>query len=251
MSTGILTVTKNVEGQEWVNTYGLSVGSSTGPLDLADLEALVGTNPALGFTDATTKPTDPAYAGTTSVIAAILGFERELHYSAVNFSHLNVSDATTPGASTGPFWSTAINLTGLRDAGSGAPIATVAPLNVACLVNRNAASLSVKPGRIYFRAILLDTQIKPGSRVGVTWTDASAQAALSTALQQAMTDSFIIDYFASPSAPLPDIYISIPHFSETEGSEGAVVSGSGVSSFSMNKPVSRQLTRGRRRRITP
>jgi hypothetical protein len=251
MGVGILTITKNVEGQEWVNTWGIVKGTPVGALSNAELAAILATNPAGGFTAANTNPTDGAYVGADSIIAALLGFERELHYSAVSFSNLNISDGTTPGAPTGAFWSQAISFTGLRDAGAGAPIATVAPLNIACLVNRNSSQISVKAGRIYYRAILLDTQVKPGSKVGVTWTDASAQAALTTALANAESDAGLAAYYSTDSETAPDIGLAIPHYGTVDETEGVVISGNVISGLSMNKPVSRQLTRGRRRRTTP
>lgn len=249
MSTGLVTITKSMDGQEWSNTYGISVGSDDGALTLADLEGIVATNPSAGLTPATTYVDDPAWAGATSIIAALIGFERVLHYSPVTFTRVNISDGATPGTPTGTFWSQNLNLTGMRDNGGPVAADAVAPLNVAFLVNRNPAALSIKPGRLYYRACLLDLQVRPGSRVGVTWradTDASAMVAY---LALAVSSADLGAYMASPVTTLPTIYLSIPHISQGIGTEGQVTSGSPVSSFSVNKPVSRQLTRGRRRRV--
>lgn len=251
MGVGIITIHKEGSGQEWDNTYGFSAGSGSGPLDQADLEALIATNPAAGFTSGNTEPADGSFAGASSIIAAILGFERMLHYHTVTLTHINVSDNTTPGAPTGPFWSQAINLACIRDAAAFVAEDAIAPLSLAFLVNRNTNLLSVKPGRLYYRACLLDADVKPGTRVGVTWATPTAAANAQTYVQTQFANAHLDDYVSSSGGPLPAIFLAIPHYSTVEGEEGVIVSGAAVSGFSANKPVSRQLTRGRRRRVAP
>lgn len=246
MSTGILTVTKSLDGQEWANTYGISVGSTPGPLSQEDLGVIIATNPSGGFNEANTNPQAGGYVGSTSIIAAIVGMEREIHYSAVSFVRLNLNDGTTPGTGTGEFWSASINVSGMRDAGAGVPEVQIAPLNVALLVNRSGSGLSVKPGRLYYRAVMLDVNIKPGSRVGVTWQDPASKVALIDALTSAMNDAQIDNYLSIDT--VPNIHLSIVQASQADGSEGVIIDGRPVASLSVNKPVSRQLTRGRRRR---
>ena len=251
MSTGLLTVTKSAAGEEWANTYGISVGSDNGALTLADLEGIIATNPADGFTDENTQAATPEYEGGTSILAAILGFERQLHYSAVQIVRLTINDGSTPGTPTGNFWSQAINLAGNKDGGSPVDAALVAPLSIALLVNRNPAGLSIRPGRVYYRGCLLDTDVRPGSRVGVTWRDDGIATSVRNFVTGAVTAAELDSYFASPSTTLPAIYVSIPHYDDTDPDVGQVISGSPVTSFSANKPVSRQLTRGRRRAVAP
>ena len=250
MGTAILVVTKEMDGQEWGNTYGISVGSDDGPASSADIEAIVSTNPADGLIGTTTNPSDPAFAGADSIIAAILGFERMLHFPEVNFTRLNLSDATTPGTPTGPFWSQAISFTGVN--GIGSPIAdeAIAPLSICLLVNRNSNLIGVRPGRLYLRAVLGDANVRPGSRVGVTWASSVVQTDISANVMTAVGDSSLDAYMSNPSGPLPGIFLAIPSFDVVDGEE-VIVTSAAISSLTANKPVSRQLTRGRRRRTTP
>lgn len=248
MSTGILIVSKEAAGETWANTYGISVGSSDGPLTLADLGEIVGSNPTAGLTDATTDPSNAAYGGATSIIAAILGFERRLHYHQVRFTQLNLADGATPGDPTGSFWSKAVNFVGLRDFGSLEEDGAIAPLNVAMLVSRNAAFLSIKPGRIYYRACLLDNQVKIGSRVGVTWAVGTYPSDMAGLVNTLQVSTHLQDYTSVGALVTPPIFLSIPHIApKSAPNAGQVVSGSIVSNLTTSKPVSRQLTRGRRR----
>jgi len=249
MTTGILTVTKVSEGQEWANTYGISVGDSTGPLNLADLVAITDTNPAAGFTSANTEPANAAFAGGTSIIAAILGFERLIHYHTVFITRLNLSDSSTPGTATGPFWSGSVNLQCIKDAAAFVDDDAIAPLNCALLVNRNSGLPSVRPGRLYYRAAMLDATVKPGSKVGITWRNTSDANVYSTFILDSQGNSNLDNYMSTSIGPLPPIFLSIPHMTPGGGDDAVIVSAAAVSTLNVNKPVSRQLTRGRRRRV--
>lgn len=246
MTTGILTVTKVVDGQEWANTYGISFGSTPGPLAQEDLAAIIATNPSEGFDASNTNASAGSYVGGSSIIGAILGFERAMHYSAVGFVRLNLNDGSTPGTPTGEFWSSSISFTGIKDVGAGVPIANIAPLNVALLMNRSGAGLSVKPGRLYYRGVLTEAQIRPGSRVGVTWQDPAAQAQLNSDAENALTVTLLPQWYDADS--LTGVHLTIVQQSRELGSEGVIIDGRPVGSITVNKPVSRQLTRGRRRR---
>lgn len=249
MGVAILTITKLAEGQEWANTWGIASGPATGPATTADIEAIISTNPPAGLTGVTTNPGDPSYAGATSIIAAILGFERLLHFPNVQFIRLNLSDSTTAGEPTGPFWSQAINFPGVNGIASPIPVGDVAPLSIALLVNRNTNLIGVRPGRLYYRAVLGDANVKPGSRVGVTWATPTVQTDISNNIVAASEDSSLTAYMSSPSAPLPEAFLCIPSTERNPAGEAIIVSAAAISSVSANKPVSRQLTRGRRRPV--
>lgn len=248
MGTGIVIIRKQLEGQEWDNTWGVTVGPTSGVMTLADLESLVGTLPVAGLTDETTYHDNPGYGGATSIIAAILSFERAMHYQNVVFTHVAINDGPTPGDDTGVFWSQAVNFNGKREGGTSIPSVSIAPLNVALLINRNPAALSVKPGRLYLRAVLRDIDIKPGSRVGVTWENSTQSADVTTSFNAIVTASLITTYMASPSTEMPSIHLAVPHYSKIPAEKRKVVSGSPIGSLSVGAPVSRQMTRGRRRR---
>lgn len=244
MGSGLLTIHMSGYGEAWDNTWGISINDPSEPITQEEIDLISADSlPAITI-DATTDPSDPGYGGAGLILAAVLGFTRAAHPAEVAITGILLNDGSTPGEGTGPFWSLPLLLNCVAAAPTGE---NVAPLSIALLINRGTNVGGVKPGRLYWRAVLQDTEVYPGSRVGVTWPSPTAQTNVVNRMATAATDSGI-GLWTPPTVTAPSPMIVIPHYGKTEGvDKGQVISGYPITSIVVNKPVSRQLTRGRRR----
>lgn len=255
MGIGLVSVKTEVEGQDWVNTYGISVnGEFTGSLDEDDLTVLT---QGVDFTDpAISDPDNPAYLGAQSPLVALLGFHRRMTYTPAVITGLYVTDGKrNGGASVGDtnYFSANLNLAALKDVGGNGQ--TRVPLSLAWLVNRNPAGFGVKPGRLYLRYALTDEQVRAGTRDGVTWATVQASIDAGAYLATTLNNTGMIDWLGGTGSPTPGpLEIGLPRY-VAAGGAGGLAAGelfaiTKLASYSSHDPVSRQLTRGRRRRTS-
>lgn len=248
MSIGLLTIKTSAAGEDWVNTWGVSAGGiDEERLTDEDMDELIGAGVDLAI-NGVSLPGDPAFAGTTSLLAAVIAFHRTVTFQGANVTGLYLSDGKddklVPGANR--YLSLALNLPCLRvGAGDGS---AVIPLSITWLINRNPLGRSQRPGRLYLRFALVDGETRPGTKDGVDWTDASTAAAAVARLESAVTTSGMSNYFLTSGIPATP-YLGLPTYAREEtANAGDLVSMTPLRGLVSHNPVSRQLTRGRRKK---
>lgn len=241
MSTGLLVVHIQGYGQTWSNTHGVAVGDPAGPMGSADMQTLADAAPAGGYTDVNTNPSNGSYPTEPGIIQAILGFTRLMTSKDCQVTGFTLSDGTTPGSATGPFWSQNFSLPCLNDLTGD----TVAPLSIAWLIGKVPATVGVRTGHINFRAALSDDAVKPGSRTGVQWTNDARRADASDYLDDSQDNSHLTNFF-NAQVSSPTHYV-IPVYAAGPPNAGHVISGHFVTGLTSINPTSRQKPRGRKR----
>ena len=240
MGIGLVIVTKEIDGEEWSNSYAVIVNDEPyAPLAIADFPVIgVGQT----YSADTTNPTNGAYIGEDYVLAAILGFERSIHYDITQFVRLDVNDGRKE---TQTFASIPLNFAGLRTLSGGAS-ESIAPGTITLLVNKVPYGYSVRSGRSFYRAALLDTWVRFSGRGGVDWADAAQRNTLQGDIDIAFSGSSL-DAFAGTGANVATQAIAIPHYFKADtATPGELESASVIAGFAVQRPTSRQMKRGRR-----
>lgn len=252
MGIGILTVTIEGAGEEWSNTWGVGDldAANFGPLNEADVATLVG-GVDFGNPEATDPTETSSYQGPTNVIAAIVGFTRYITIQPAVITRLYLGDGTKNSEGANPtsvFWTAGVNLPALSQEGAGVD-GVVVPLSIAWLLNRNPVGFSQRAGRLYLRHALVDASVRPGTRDGVQWQSAAAAEAANSRLSTALSISSLEDYFGATADPTGSgVGVGIPkYYRQGTANAGEIQSLSRIAGLSSHDPVSRQLTRGRRR----
>lgn len=239
---GLVIVEKTFLGEIWTNTHALAVPGLDPPLNIGGLDEMTGG--VSGFPDAYTDPSSGSYGGSLSPLAAILGFERLVHGTQVQFTRLYVSDGKTPGSGTGAFATFPLNFAGL---GLDVSDNELAPLSIVLQINRVPVGYSTRSGRLQLRAALTKGEIKAGQIDGVSILPASLDAVTSR-IADALTSSNISGLF-STSSDVPQVAYAIPHYyPASAGSNAGAISGySPVSDMVVKDAASRQVQRGRKK----
>lgn len=249
MGIGLLVIKTSAAGEEWSNTWGIGVGGEQlGELTASDIDEL---RADIDFTiPGNTDAIAATNRGESSPIAALIAFHRLVTATPATITGVYLSDGKEqPNSSTSNvYWSQALNLQCLRDV-SG-PAETRMPLSIAWLVNRNPEGYGVKPGRVYLRHVLTDGNVKPGTRDGVEWESVAVSSGFSALLNQAVTDSELALWLGASVSPTAS-YVGLPRYAPAgTSSEGNLIFMNRIQSLSSHNPVSRQLTRGRRRKAS-
>lgn len=245
MSQVLLTVTQTGFGTSWDTTWCLRQAASGPDLTENDLATLIAPNgQLLPFNVPTfTDPNDEDYQA-ENPIQTILALHRLLQDTNVSLTAIYLSDGKkNPGSSV--FFSGSINLACLRSITPG----NVAPLSICWNIERQPGFFSQKPGRIYLRAALGENEIVPGIRDGVTWFDTTTSAAAITRLNTAMGLANISFFFNTAGEP-GSWEIAIPKYAgDNQPNAGQLVGATPIATLVSADPVSRQLTRGKRRKV--
>lgn len=252
MAVGLVTVNTEAAGEMWSNTWGIQVGGTDGQnVDEPDILA------AIGGSDLSNLATDPTpgnnlYDGGTSILAAIIGFHRAITFNNARVASVYVSDGlTNPAAST--FYTRALGYLCVNNYGGNTQTTDTenAPLSVAWLVKRNPVGLSAKPGRLYLRDCLPDTAVKQGTRVGVDWTSSAIATSYANGLTTAISNSGLFAYFGLTGGVPEATSLGIPRYRPAiHPQAGDLYDIVEIASLTSDKPVARQLTRGRRKKVS-
>lgn len=242
---------RRASGKPWVNTYCFKTSDSAGLTD-ADLEAI---GAGVALTDANTDTTDSGYDNATApLIHALVAFERQFHYNPISITGVYVSDGfknsevTDIGPLASAFASMPANLSceHVPDGGESA----VAPGNVALLVHRVPAGFSTRPGSLWYRGVLGDTNVKLDGERLIAWTSDSDRAAIETFMQGLLTSAGVNRFFSTGS---DTIQLGIPQ--RVKGvvippvDVGDLIGVRPITGFQVDKPASRQTTKGRKRSV--
>lgn len=247
MSIALVIVHKTLGGHKWSNTHAFRIGiDAAGAPSDADLSA-AGAGTTLTDVNTSTSP--------TNIIQAIVAFERFMHQPDVLFTDVLVTDGkrntgTTPStqyaALSGP------NVNGALSAGTAAG-ATLEPGAISLLVHRNVVGFGHKPGRMFLRGALLESDVAVGGPRMIQWTSATptgnwtaylatAQAKLAPYLFGGSgTDAqgkYLLPIFMTPKQHLTNPTIPV----------GQLINGRDVSGFTIVGPAVRQTQRGKKKK---
>jgi hypothetical protein len=237
MAYGLINIQKTLAGEDWINTYGVMTdGSALAPISGTDIPNIN----QFPVTDATTDPNSGTYAGGTSLVHAILGFERLMHSSAVEFSQVYITDGQdNSGNVNNVFQVVDTSFAGLEAAINAA---AVAPGSITLQVNRNPVGYSQRRGRIFMRAVMAQGDIGIGNNRLVDFATPQDRTDAENRLDTAITSSLLGNYMAGGSQ-VTSMALAIPSYNALTGAlDGAVV----IESLVVRNIVSRQVKRGRK-----
>lgn len=248
MALALVSIVKEFDGEEWENVYCVGSGDNDdiGFTEL-DWNGYTGTIP---INAAETNPAS-ASAGTLSgdsIIHSLIALERLLHFDVVNFKRLFAWDGQENGVFS-TFAAVPLNFAGLvPQPGGGIP--DIAPGGISWLVNKTPAVFGSRAGRSYYRLCFGDAAVKPGGRSLLDWTSPTAAAAQAAVLAGAITSSGIDNFFfgatntASSELMIPRYTARVPG---VPGSGGVLVAAAPIAALTSQRPVLRQVKRGRKR----
>lgn len=244
MPIALLTIEKTMAGQTWENTHVLGLGADfTGTPGDADLTTW-GANSAI----------DSAHTsgnGGTNIIQRIINFERLLHTPFVTITRVYLTDGKRNRLGGTEYWTTTTSLAGLL-AGPAA-ITSLAPGNVTCVVNRNPTGFSHRPGRMFIRGMLSDSDVQFAGRSFADFTDANTRTAVATNIAAAVSGSGLATHFSGGTNVANGIYCIGKYHHEKNpppppNLEGQLEGAAPVGTVGLGLVSNRQATRGRRRR---
>lgn len=244
MGIGIVTITKSYNSEEWSNNYGVICNDEdAAQLTISDLTT-IGVGQFFG--DEETNPASGTeFLGATYLLHSLIAFERTLHCSPIQFVRCDVSDGKKGGE---VFASIPLSFAGLVDIGT-MPEANIAPGNVALLVNKTPMALAVRSGRSFYRGVLTDTSVRFAGRGGVDWTDDTYRTTYRENMDGSIAASEILAYLGA-GALIETQALGIPQYAPLDATvPGDLVRVNAMSYFAVQKPVSRQMKRGKKRTI--
>jgi hypothetical protein len=244
MGVGLITIRKQYSGKYFTSSHGFSNISFTGAADQTDIDALYENTPDLTV-DSFTNPTQDLYKGATSLLAAIIGFERILTQSTVNFVEVIVTDGATPGSGTGPFFSLPINVQGHHPLGSD----TLGPLATTLLVKKVPIGTSHKGGRLFMRGVLVDNDVEAASNKYGIDLKSGVFSSYQTDIPSDVIEAHLDVWFVA--APVsPPIAYAIPKYVVVTGAKSkAIAGGVACGNFALDGVAVHQTVRGRKRKV--
>jgi len=240
MSCGLVVVKKNINGEDFANTYGIMLGDDAVPLTEADLAAMV---------DLPTLGADQTIAVSPKIINAIVDFEIALCYSPVQFMNVYVTDSrntTQGGDPTTIFLSKNLNVVGNRAVSAGDALA---PGSIALMINRAPGGFSARQGRLLMRGALQRSAVGVGGPKLVGWADSTQSGAYNTAFLNAVNTSGLGTHLVGGSNVAGGV-LGIPHYQKASTppaiTDGNLIGMTPVASLAMVRPISRQVAKGRK-----
>lgn len=245
MSIAEVIVHKSLGGHKWSNTHAIQIGADSGaaPTSADLITAGAGT----AFTTANTSGTPP------DILHAIVAAERALMYPDVTITDILVTDGkrnTGPSPST-IYASISMNLACVMT-GTVAGNALV-PGAVDALIHRNVVGFGHKPGRLFLRGSILNTQVVSTGPRMIAWLNNTAPTALTSAMPVA--SGFLAPYFyggasASTAMYVLPLYLTPKQFAAAPGTVkvGTLYGVVPISSWALVGPVVRQVPRGRKKK---
>lgn len=244
MPSFLCKIVKAYSGHEWEQVYCVQTDGDPEPGFGAD-DWLAATGGVSAFTDINTDPSNVSYAGDISIIHALIGFERLIHFSNVQFVRMFAWDGIENETETSTFVTSPLSFLGQRAIPAG-DSTNVAPGNNTWLVAKQPTSFGARAGRSYYRMCLADNQIRVNGDGLIDWQDATAQAFMDTTLSGSVTTSGLDAYFGTGVGE-GIVKLAIPRYIASGEFEGSLQSSTTVQSLVSRYPDSRQVKRGRRR----
>lgn len=243
MSAVLIDVVKNYGGTTWGNTHCVMVGSSVGVPSDADLDT-IGAGVALTATN--TAPSSAA-----NVLQAIVAFERAWLGSDVNITRIYITDGRRNDLQPRDAYAVQnVTIAGNGRGGAFVGGTTVAPGGVCLVVNRNPSGYSHRPGRLFLRLAILDTEVRVSGPKLVDFTDATTQTQFVTNVSNVVGSSRLGTYFLGGTNAAVATYC-IPQYYSTKTAPtphqvGELIGATPVASMTLGGVALRQVQRGRR-----
>lgn len=241
MATGLIIIEKEVNGETWVNTHGfLTNGNGATELLDADLDAVGADNAvdSLGQIN----------LNSTSLLQSLLTFERLMVASWVRFKSVYITDAKdNQQQPQNSFYVATLNFSG-NSTRHNVPQEAYAPGGITLQVNRNPAGYNRRRGRMFLRGVLLDEEIKFGSRNMLDWASEAPRLNVQTYITGAVTSSGLSDFLTEDVELADPVLYAIPQYEKvnTPGADGEIINGIAVKSLAVVGPTLRQVKRGRK-----
>ncbi len=246
MGIGLIVVEKQLAGEIWSNTYGFRVGPDSGAaLTETDIQAVGFEVPVLATN---TDPNDSVnYRGDEFLIHSIIGFERLIHYSTVEFVRIYITDGKkNPLPLNSVFATIDVNFNGLRGFSSST---SSLPGTITLQVNRVPAGIGILRGRLFYRAVLRDEDVSFGAARTVDFRDSTTRTTYENLIANNVILSSLVNYLNTGTQPNPGL--GIPRYGPDGTPEAdQLISMNDVGSLVVRNVVSRQVKRGRRRSTT-
>lgn len=249
MSIFKVVVHKSYESETWSNTYAIATGDGNPATDPNftedDLDIILGT--ATSLTNTNTDPDAVGYVGDNSIIAAIVGFERLLHYSPVTMDSVYLSDGLRD---TTEFAVLPLGFPAKRTFVDIEP-EQIMPGNVALYVTRSPSGVNSRSGRLQYRLCLSDAEV---TIQGTRLLGLSNPATTRIFVEGAAADSFLDAYYFTATPAQGSARLIIPKFSPYV--PGPPASGNELNGFApwvglgRIYAADRQVQRGRKRPTT-
>lgn len=246
MGMFLLDIIKEAEGHEWANTYGIMTpGGSEPHLNAADWTEATGGHDVFNATN--TEPGNGSYLGDESLIHAIIGFERLLHFTNVRFVRAFAWDGLqNPGAES-TFATIPLSFSGEYNI-PGDDKNNIAPGNITWMIARQPGVFGVRSGRLFYRMTLRDVEIAPRGTRLLDWNADADKTAAEARLSGAIISSQLGLYFGSGIEAVSAPTLGIPQYlPRTDPNKGDLTAMSPVQALVSRYPSNRQIKRGRKR----
>lgn len=247
MGIGLVLIQKEYNGEVWTNTHCFSTGA---PLELDDSDLDEIGFPSL-VVDMDVWSGGGAYTPTGApFLAALLAFERKITLAPVSFTKMYITDGKQEDiADPNTFAVRSFNLPGLAPMGGVADTQLV-PGSIALQINRSPFGYGNRQGRMQLRGCMIDGDVRFATRGGVDFTDAAVRAVYNTKLANVIEASGIGAYFGLVTE---GVGYCIPHYAPKDAAPplkyGQLVGATPIASLSVAGPVSRQMRKGKKKKV--
>ena len=244
MAKFLVSITKEYEGEEWSNVYGVITDGPTSEVGLQLDDWNTASDGNFPINTGSTTPGAPSFRGDTSMIHALVAFERQIHFDAVNFVRLFAWDGLENPEESSNFIAVPLAMTGVREnQGAG----TEVPGNVAWMVAKQAANFGWRSGRSFYRLCMVDADVRAGGKRLLDWNSAASKLAYNDILSNALVASNL-NLYASGGASAGTAMLGIPSYHPRNTLlEGQLRDVGAVLTLANRHPVSRQVQKGRKR----
>lgn len=244
MGNMLCLVEKTKDNETWVNTYAITWGEDfENPASPSEVATVFGYGTInWNDSDVTDSNAGTAYLGNGNILAAIVGFERQLHMAPIAITNLYLTDGIK---NTSTFATSPVSL-----ACFGQPAGdegSIMPGNVTLQVNRVPGSFSQRTGRLFYRGVLDDTHVAFSGVGGIAWSNDVVRELWSEGMQDLLDTTSLRSWFYQ--VPVGMATLSIPQYwpidSEFAGNLNRCVP---IGNLVAHAPVSRQVKKGKRRK---
>lgn len=238
MGHGLIIVKKTLDGEEFSNTYAFWNEDGTVQLGENDLEAV-------GATVAITDTNTTASAVQADLLHSVIAFDRALTHTTISYSEVYITDGTRNETDpSNVFFTAALAFQGLWV--NTAP----APGNTTLLIQRVPSGFSARKGRLYMRGAISEAEVRLGGDRLITWESSTARQNVIDRVAAALTSSEL-DNYTNSGGGLGTTWFTIPHYTESVGSNGKIIrnltGGTIVQTLVASRPNARQVQKGRKR----
>lgn len=239
MGYGLIVLKKQLDGEEFSNTYAFYNPTTTASLVPEDLFAI---GADVEVDDAGTDPSgDPVAA---FLLHRVIAFDRLVTHNTVSYTEVYITDGTRNSQDpSNVFFTSALDFLGLWT--SANPIAGAITL----LVQRAPAGFSSRKGRLYLRGALDESEVRFGGNRLVTWQTPGTRTTVINRINSAVATSGLNTHFADDFGTVGP-QIVIPHYDEIslpdEKTGRNLIGGTPVARFVAYRPNARQVQAGRK-----